>query len=597
MKAEILEHLKQSLKALGIDEQAAALEYPEDVSHGDFSTNTAMVNAKKLKTSPRELAEKIVLEFKNEMPECVKEVSIAGAGFINFSINVEYFAKQVIDNANHRSDFTPTLSSTRRGGTQNDQVMVEFTDANPFKEFHIGHLMSNAIGESISRLIEYGGTKVIRANWQGDVGPHVAKAIWGAMHESQIEVSNPVAFWGKAYALGAQAYDTDDIAKKEIESINKKVYDKSDPEINAIYERGRKESLESFEAMYKRLGTKFDNYFFEGTEGRNGEPIVMEHMGKGIFEKSDGAIVFKGENYGLHTRVFITSKGLPTYETKELGLNTEKFKLYPDLVQSIIITGNEQSDYFKVLLKVFELIDQNIASKTKHMSHGLMRFASGKMSSRMGNVVPASSLIDEIKGMVLEKMKHVKEGSAPFKPDELDAIADMVAIAAIKYTVLRQSVGSDVIFDSAKSISFEGDSGPYLQYSAVRAKSILEKAEKEGVEAIKFKVQNSKSKVEVKSEKVKEGEAFGFPEKVTLLEKLIVRLPDIAERARVEFAPQLIANYLINLAGEFNSFYAKQIIVDKKDPMSPYYVALTEAFLKTITDGLWLLGIKVPERM
>ena len=601
MKESLIASLAKAVVTLGLDPALVALEYPENPDHGDFSTNIALAAAKQAKVSPKALAENVVAAFEKVKPDFIESVSVAGPGFINFKVKDREFADEIVrlaDNQTAVSDGPDGSSSlkhftsgkrrfpeVKRHGSKGDAstplIMVEYTDPNPFKVFHIGHLMSNAIGESISRLIEYSGADVKRANWQGDVGPHVAKAIWGAMNSNKpaLEAStktddSPAGFWGKAYVKGAEAYENDPKVKKEIEDINKKVYDRSDSKVNEWYDRGRKESLDAFEIIYKRLGTKFDSYFFEGTEGRNGEAIVREHLKDGIFKESEGAIIFKGEDHGLHTRVFITSKGLPTYETKEIGLNIEKFKLYPDLNESLIITGNEQSDYFKVLLKVFELIRPEIASKTKHMSHGLMRFASGKMSSRTGNVISAEALIDDIKAMVMEKMI-----GREFSAIEADEISDMIAIAAIKYTILRQGIGGDVIFDSAKSISFEGDSGPYLQYSAVRAQSVLAKAEKEA------------------GSREKGAHKIALPEKVGLLEQLIVRFPDIAERARQEYAPQHVANYLINLAGAFNAFYGNSVIVDVKEPLSPYRIELTRAFLKTMTDGLWLLGIKVPRRM
>jgi len=556
MKEQLLKALREAVAPLGIDASLVKLDYPEDSSNGDFSTNIAMVSAKALKIAPKALAEKIIAEFEKVKPGFIEKVGIAGPGFINFTIKDEAIAEAAL-----------ALANMKKPAATGRKVMVEYTDPNPFKEFHIGHLMSNAIGESISRLVESSGAKVIRANWQGDVGPHVAKAIWGAMHSK--DTGKGAAFWSKAYVAGAIAYEDDPGAKKEIEEINKKIYSKSDKEINGLYEKGRAESLEAFESIYKKLDTKFDNYFFEGTEGRNGESIVKDHLKEGVFEESEGAVVFKGEKYGLHTRVFITSHGLPTYETKELGLNTEKFRLYSELSESVIITANEQSEYFKVLLKVMSLIMPDIAAKTKHISHGLMRFASGKMSSRKGNVVSAESLIDEIRGMVKEKMAGRELNAA-----KIDEISDQVAIGAIKYTILRQAIGGDVVFDSAKSISFEGDSGPYLQYSAVRANSVLEKAGKQDAPGTKK-----------------------LPDKVGLLEKLIIRFPDVVERARDEYAPQLVANYLTGVAAAFNAFYAGNIIVDDKEPLSPYRIALTRSFLKVMTDGLWLLGIKVPNKM
>jgi arginyl-tRNA synthetase len=195
------------------------------------------------------------------------------------------------------------------------------------------------------------------------------------------------------------------------------------------------------------------------------------------------------------------------------------------------------------------------------------------MSSRTGKVITAEALMSDIKSLVMERI-----ADREFSMQEKDELAEIVAIGAIKYTILRQSIGSDVIFDSSASISFEGDSGPYLQYSAVRAQSILEKAKSEGIEKLA-----AKNGV--------------LPEKVTMLEKLISRFPDVIAYARNEYAPQQVANYLIALAGAFNSFYASNIIVDAKEPLSPYRVALTQAFLTTMTNGLWILGIKVPKRM
>ncbi|MFA6432774.1 MAG: arginine--tRNA ligase [Candidatus Paceibacterota bacterium] len=568
MKEQLVKTLQAVAEKFGIEADKISLEYPDDISHGDFSTNIAMAAAKALKISPKALAEKIVAEFSQNKPEFVESVSVAGPGFINFKVKDEVLTKAAIDRPE-------ALYLRKARSPKVKQVMVEYTDPNPFKVFHIGHLMSNAIGESVSRLIEYSGAEVIRACYQGDVGLHVAKTIWALIHEAgALEklsasglVTDKVKLLGEMYVIGA-SHDDDPAIQKEIADVNKKIFDKSDPKINDIYKQGRQYSLDYFDTIYARLDTKFDRFFFESEVADDGIKTVKEFLKKGIFEESDGAIVFKGENHGLHTRVFITSNSLPTYETKELGLNADKFKQYPDLSESVIVTANEINEYFKVLLKVMSLTDPAVAEKTKHLSHGIMRFASGKMSSRKGNVISAESLIDDIKEMVKEKMV-----GREFKDIEVDEVSDQVAIAAIKYTILRQAIGGDVIFDSAASISFEGDSGPYLQYSAVRAQSVLNKAGEAPTGTMKH------------------------PEQAGLLERLIVRFPDIVGRARAEYTPQHIAGYLINLAGAFNAFYANSVIVDAKEPLSPYRIALTRAFLAAMTDGLWLLGIKVPKRM
>ncbi|MDE2040766.1 MAG: arginine--tRNA ligase [Patescibacteria group bacterium] len=595
MKAEILERLKEIAQKLGLDEQGIRLAYPDNPAHGDFSTNIAMVGARKLGMSPQSLAGKIVAEFGRSMPPAVAKVFIAGPGFINFSVRDEAFARTVI-----RMRAPAALHS--RSAARNSlarKIIIEYTDPNTFKVFHIGHLMSNAIGESLSRLIEYSGAETIRMCYTSDIGLHIAKAVWAIqkhrdeMPRDAAPIAERTDFLGKMYVEGTKAYEEDPAAKDDIEVLNRLLYERSSKDVNALYEKGRKWSLDHFDMLYARLGTKFDETLFESDMAPVGLSIVKEFLTKNVFQMSEGAVVFRGEDYGLHTRVFVNALGLPTYEAKEIGLNTSKFQSHPDLERSIIVTASEQNDYFRVLVKALSLIDQNVGAKTMHIGHGMMRFASGKMSSRTGNVVTAESLISDIKEMVKQKIADRK-----FEPEEATEISDAIAIGAIKYSILRTSIGSDIIFDSAASISFEGDSGPYLQYSVVRANSVLEKAH----------VTSNKSQGESHTSKVAGdmldlvGDESGvseikLPDKVGSLEKLLSRFADVVERAQAEYAPQLVANYLVSLAGEFNSFYASQTIIDEHDPLSPYRVALTRAFTNVMTDGLWLLGITVPKRM
>lgn len=562
MKEELIKSLTKAAVTCGIENPAIFLDYPENSEHGDFSTNIAMMNAKKLGTAPKNLAEKIIVEFKKAMPEFVRDINVAGPGFINLFIKDLAIAKEAIE-------YAPIYRSE-------ENVLMEYTDPNTFKVFHIGHLMTNMIGESISRLIEHTGAQVTRICYPSDIGLHISKAIWAIQqHVSEMPADDaPIQartdFLGKMYVEGTNAYEADQKAKSEIDILNGVIYNKSDAKVNELYEKGRKWSLDHFELLYRMLGTVFNESIYESEMAPVGLKIVKDFLKKGVFEESDGAVVFKGDKYGLHTRVFINSHGLPTYEAKEIGLNVTKFKKYPNITKSIIVTASEQNDYFKVLTKVLGLIDENIGAKTKHIGHGMMRFATGKMSSRTGNVIAAETLLGDMEDLVRAKIADRK-----FTESEAKRVAEIIAVGAIRYTILRSSVGSDIIFDSAASISFEGDSGPYLQYSVVRANSIIEKAKTEGIG----------------------GCEVALPEKVGQLERLISRFKDMVAMAREDYAPQIIASYLITLAGAFNSFYASQIIVNKNDPLSPYFVALTNSFKITMTRGLWVLGIDVPEKM
>ncbi len=587
MKEVLIQRLSALAEEAGLAADLVTVGYPEDATNGDFTTNLALVGAKSLKLSPRALADKLIAAATGKWPDFVAEVSVAGPGFINFKIKPDSLTKQIIMMASHIKSgaksgdwLKSNLAEMRAGeaGAITAPVMIEYTDPNIFKVFHIGHLMSNTIGESISRLIEASGTPVIRLCYPADIGLHVAKAVWAVqknlseMPADQAPIALRTAFLGRMYVLGTQTYDADPVAKAEIDELNKKLYEGTDPAVQKIYHRGRTWSLDHFEELYRILGTKFDTYFYESNMAPIGLSVVRQNLGK-VFVESDGAIVFHGEEHGLHTRVFVNSHGLPTYEAKDLGLNITKFEHYPEAAQSIIVTASEQNEYFKVMLKVLSLVDERDGSKTKHIGHGMMRFASGKMSSRTGNVITAESLLSDMRELVRAKMA---ERAETLDPGEADKIATQVAIAAIKYTILRQTVGSDIVFDSAKSISFEGDSGPYLQYAAVRAAAVLAKANAAGIKP---------------AEKIPASMVPGQ------LERLLGRFADVMARAGLEQAPQLVATYLIELAAAFNSFYSDHTIADPAEPQAPYRVALVQTFLAAMTDGLWLLGITVPRLM
>lgn len=519
------------------------VEHPTDLKMGDYSTSVAIKYGHK---------EELLEYLGKNKPEWVEKIEPAGPGFINFYLSREFFKKSLGEIIKQGSEFG------RNENLKGEKIIVEHTDPNPFKEFHIGHMMSNVTGESLSRIVEWNGAEIKRACYQGDVGLHVAKAVW-AMKDNHI---------GDSYVVGNKAYEASEEAKKEIKEINKKIYERSDEKINKIYDEGKKSSLKEFDVIYDKLGTKFDFMFFESESGGFGKKVVEENIGK-VFEKSDGAIVFHAEKYDkhLHTRVFINSEGLPTYEAKELGLAKIKFDKYP-YTKSIVVTGNEIKDYFKVLLVAMKLIFPELAKKTKHLSHGMLRLPTrsagasarraGKMSSRTGNIITAEALIEEVK-------KKVKGDGA-------------VAIGAIKYMILRQAIGNDIVFDIEKSVSTEGDSGVYLQYAYARTNSLLEKAKNQGVTSAS-------------------GQGDTLTKRETHeIERLLYRFPEVVERAGKEYAPHYITTYLTELAGSFNNFYAHEQVLGES-PESSYRLAIVQAFNIVMKNGLTILGIPAPERM
>ncbi len=568
MQNTIKKIIQDSCQVLGLPEADFVIEHPENVDFGDFSTNISLVLSKQVGKNPRELANIISEEISKNLPNTISKVEVAGPGFINFYLSKDFFA----------SELQQILEKGKGYGEgrelEGKKIILEYTNTNVLKPFHIGHLMGNILGESLSRVFEFSGADVTRITYQGDVGLHIGKAIWGMMQRKDSfpadtdSVSSKVKFVGDAYAFGSDQYEDNPEVAEEIKIINKKAYEKNDPEVNHYYDLARGWSLEHFEEIYKKLGTKFDDYLFESEVAADAIKIINEFCERGVFEKSDGAVVYKGEEKGLHTRVFINSQGLPTYEAKDIAHALRKFKKYP-VDKSIIITANEQSDYFKVILSALGEIDSNIAGRTEHLSHGMLRLTEGKMSSRKGNVITGESLISETEEAVSEIIKDRE------LPQEIkNKIAEEVAVAAIKFSILRQSPGGDIIFDREKAISFEGDSGPYLQYTAVRAASVIEKAGWKNKEA-SFETYNKDA----------------YP-----IEHFLYRFPEVVARASYEKSPHYIVSYLIELASLFNGFYAHNKIIDAGEE-SEYRLGVTQAVFNILSNGLYLLGIKVPERM
>lgn len=572
---KIKELVQKVLGELKYEQVDFGVNHPKEEIHGEYSVNVAMILAKKVGKNPRELAEQIVVQLNHDttspLNQLIEKVEVAGPGFINFYLKNYELISQA------KKALKPGYGTNTK--LQAEKTMVEFTDPNPFKEFHIGHLMSNTIGEALCRIFEANGAVVKRVNYQGDIGLHVAKSIWGMRKKLESEglslktlgeksLNERQKFLGAAYSYGATKYENDESAKAEMNELNKVIYDKSDRSVDEMYSVGRAWSLEYFETIYQRLGTKFEEYFFESEEGPKGLKIVEEGLDKGILELGEGgAVVFKGEKYGLHTRVFRNQLGLPTYEAKELALPRSKYERWA-YDKSFIITANEIDEYFKVLLKVLSLLSPDLASKTTHLSHGIMKLATGKMSSRTGKVVTGEGLLDELKAVVLQKM-----GERQIEDKRL--IADQVAVGSLKYSVLKQAIGGDIVYEPEKMTNLEGDTGPYLQYTYARTQSVLRKAGVSG----------------------EQSQDLGFSgiefnaEEMSIL-KWIYRYPEVVEEAGEKKSPHIVASYIYELATRYNGFYNLHQIAKNQNRLM-----LTMVVGNILKSGLGLLGITAPSAM
>lgn len=585
-----------------VEAEINLVEAPKDTG-ADFATNIAMNLAKNLKRNPMQIAEEVrekTLELDVANEREISEIEIAKPGFINIKLSDDFYKLEL---EKYQKNFLENISQNEY---LEKTVICEFSDPNPFKILHVGHLYTSMVGDAISRIVEFAGGNVVRANFGGDVGLHVAKNMYALLqHKDEINdlmtTTEKAELLSKTYVEGATAYEEDEVAKEKIVEINKKIYriaeagDSIVAELEGLIERdasratldelelakvyfwGRKASYQYFKDFYKKIGVKFDRYYPESTVAAKGLEMVTKGLGDGVYEESDGAIVFKGEKYGLHTRVFINKNGLPTYEAKDVGLIFTKWEDY-HFDKSIIITGNDIIDYMKVVLKSVEQYAPELSKRTLHLTHGQVKLPGReKMSSRKGNFLKAVDVIELIREELIKVQEEISQNKGEPNPEEVDL---RILLGAIRYAFLKYKVGGDIIFDVKESVSMTGNSGPYLQYSAVRAQKVLGKI--------------LESQVEKTNKKVEQKEWTLVVVEKNLIKK-IMQYKNVLGEVVGELSPSKLCTYLYEIAQDFSRFYENVQVVGSEYEVERGAIVL--AYLKVLTHGLSILGIEIPEKM
>ena len=532
---EIEEQLKQIItEVYELSEFEPEVTLAPEETGADYASNVAMQLARELHKAPREIAEEIAAKFSDI------KVEIAGPGFLNFYLPDEYYAKNLTDLA---VDFEKNISSDEYSG---QTVVCEFSDPNPFKVLHVGHLYTSIVGDAISRLVEFAGGKVIRANFGGDVGLHVAKNIY-VLQDKEEEfyhlptLAEKAELMAQCYVEGTRLYDDDENAHDEIVKLNKDIYTivkrhTISSKVAQMYWDGRKASYDYFKQFYAQIGVKFDKY--------------------------------------LHTRVFINKEGLPTYEAKDVGLLFTKWDDY-HFDKSIVITGNEIVDYMKVVLKSVSLYAPELAERTLHLTHGMVKLPGmEKMSSRKGNFLRATDVLDAVSSAL---------------PSGTDA---KVMLGATKYAFLKYKLGGDIEFDVKSSVATTGNSGVYFLYSVVRARKVLSQGA-------------SGQPVVTGDRRLCSAVASAYPEKELFvainneysknLVKKMLQYREVLKEAVGELAPHKVCQYLYELAQEFSRFYENVQVVGSENEKE--LLAIVAIYVKIMEHGLMLLGIEAPEEM
>ena len=545
---QIREQIKTTIKDLyGLDVAPDITPSPENID-ADYSSNIALKLAKDLHKAPMEIANEIAHKI---------SAKVSAPGFLNFTLPDEYLAAQI---KNLSTNFRENISSDEYSGKT---VICEFSDPNPFKVLHVGHLYTSIVGDSISRLFEYSGAKVIRANFGGDVGLHVAKTLYILEQKSPADFT--IEDIAKCYVEGTAAYEDSEDAHARITELNKKIYQINsenlhDTALAELYWKGRELSYAYFKDFYAQIGVHFDKFYPESTVADLGLEKVKTELKKGVYEISDGAVIFNGEKFGLHTRVFINKEGVPTYEAKDVGLIFTKWRDY-HFDKSVVITGSEQLDYMKVVLKSVEQYASDLVEKTTHLTHGLVKLPGNvKMSSRKGNFLKAVDVLN----MVRDELQS-----------EYNSTDNTVALAATKYAFLKYKMGGHIIFDPKESVKMTGNSGPYLLYSAVRAKKILSRNVKNNLKA---NIRDNGSGIFERN-----------------LVKKILEYKGTLKEAVAEMAPHKVASYLYELAQEFSRFYEHCPVAGSDREAER--TELVKVYLDTMSHGLNILGINIPEEM
>src|SRR3989344_5756088 len=556
MREIVADILSKHVK-LGKKKIVDLIEIPPSSYLGDYAFPCFSL-AKIEKKNPVEIAKEISSKIKSDEFELVKSVG----PYVNFFINRNHLAEKTLDSIRKAKD--------RYGsGKDSRTILIEFSQANTHKSFHVGHIRATSFGESLSRVLEFNGNKVIRANYQGDTGMHVAKWIWCyKKYHSKEELKREEPWIASIYVEAVKRLGENEKLQEEVDEINRNLEEGKDKELMSLWKKSRDYSLQAFEKIYKELNTRFDKYYFERDVEKRGKEIAQELVKKGIAEISEGAIIINFEKYNLGVWVLLRKDGTVLYSVKDLALAEKKFKDFK-LEGAIATIGMAQFLHTSQIKKALELMKFSKAKDYNFLHFAEVRLPSGKMSSRTGDNILYSDFIKEItdyaKSEILKREK--------VKGKELEDRALAIAISAIKYSLLRQHSNSVIVFNKEEALNFEGNTGPYLLYSYARARSILRKA--------KYK----KQKLSIRA--------------ITDDEKMIIaklsNFPEIVRKAYVDLSPSTIANYAFQLSQKFNEFYHSNKVIGSDN--ESFRLAIVDSFSIVLKNALSLLGINVLKKM
>src|SRR3989338_5993322 len=524
------------------------LETPKNKEHGDLS-----LPCFKLKKSPEFILTKLTL------PNYIKEAKIIGT-YLNFYLKPEYKAKKLLE-------YIPKFKKTGK------RIMLEYSQANTHKAFHVGHIRGTSIGEALARILEFTGNKVLRVNYQGDTGMHVAKWIWcyNKFHKNEEPPQQNKTKWiSHIYVEAVQNLGKDEKLEKEIRELNKKI-DRRDKSVLDIWKKSRKWSLDEFETIYKDLNTRFDYYFFERDMEKSAKELSKQLIEDKIAVISDKATIMDLKKENLSIWVLLRDDGTPLYSSKDLVLAKKKFEKYK-INKSIYIVGAAQTLHFQQCFKTLELMGFKNYKNCYHIPYSEVRLPYGKMSSRTGENILYQEMLEELFNY---SKKETKLRHREWSETKINKNSKEIAITSIKFTMLHQDNNKNITFDLQKSLDFQGETGPYIQYVHARCSSILKN------QKLNFKINYKLLKT---------------PEEINLIDELS-KFEEVILQSSEHYKINLVANYTIKLAKTFNEFYHNCQVLKSEPKLKEARLKLVEKTQKIIALCLNLLGINPIKEM
>ncbi len=529
--------------------------------YGDIATNIAFIIAKGQKKNPIEIAKGISEKLRKH--KFIEKSEISGP-YVNLYLNSEFYYEAVKKIETKKEKFGI-------GKKSKEIIMVEFFHANTHKGVHIGHIRNISLGESLSRILEFNGKNVIRVNYQGDIGPHVAKCLWGFinLYNQKAPKENKGIWLGKVYAEASNKIKGNEKLENEVIQINKKIYAR-EKEITKIWMETRKWCLDDFDRFYKEFGVNFDELYFESQTEEIGKKISYDLLESGIAKKDQGAIIMDLRNDNLGVFVLVTKEDYPLYSAKDLGLAKLKFEKY-NLDKSIHVVGKEQEFHFKQLFKTFEKMGfEDAWKKSYHLIYELVMLPEGKMSSREGTMV----LYEDLKNKLLYRaIEEIKKRHTDWDLKTIEKTAEKIMFSAMKFAMIRIENNKTLVFDWDNALNLEGESGPYIQYAYVRTKSILEKSGK-------IKIKNCH-----------------FDENEKRIIRKMCEFEEVVEKCARDLSVYNMCEYLIDMANNFNKFYATSPVLTADDEKKDIRLAIVSCSSQILKNGLELIGIECPEKM